>query len=263
MGTFAALKESRVNYHDYDDPELAIYNAYRDVKTEFANLHMLYNIGIKKNIQSPPFFSFKSEFEPKIFSYVGYFYNKSDLFEAIKTIPIESRLSLFSHGFTELIYALDQLHHQDLFHNDIKTENILTEIDNHGIYQLSFGDMGSIRQAESTNENYTVYEHTSIYTPINPKNILFNCKELKSIDVYQLGATIYMVLAGNPPYLKDFYTEDYPDFTIEFGVDILMQFCSIEAILLLKKMCDPNASSRYTTKDAIEHIEKKDFTWAK
>jgi len=264
MGNIAAIKESRIDYNpDNGNFEFMIYDAYHDVKTEFSNLHMLYNIKLIANIQPPPYFSYKTESNYKQFCHVGYYFNIGDLYEASNMISFNLRLESFSHGFTALIYALYELHKQDLFHNDIKPENIFTEIDSNDVYQLCFGDMGSIRQATDMNEEFQIHEHTPIFTPFNPKALTFDCKQLKSVDVYQLGASFYNILTGNPPYLKDAETDDYPDFSLEFYTDILLETCSPEAILLLQRMCDPNQSSRYTIIDCVNHIEKSDFKWEK
>ena len=262
LGTFSTKKESRLDYKE--DIEEQRNNAYLDVSQEIKILNELSSLEITKNIQKPPYFWFEDVGVLKQISYVGYFYNRIDLFETMAKAKPADKLSFFANGFTELIYALDKLHEFNYFHNDIKPENIFVEIDKKGKYHLCFGDMATLRRASDNSEKFQVNEHTIVYSPFDPGFRKLTLKELKSFDVYQLGSTIYAALTGNAPYMRDFMTDEYPNFTMPFIDTILVEICSPDAILLIKKMCHRGLNFRYTTKDAIElHLAKQGFRWEK
>jgi serine/threonine protein kinase len=97
----------------------------------------------------------------------------------------------------EIARALDHAHRADLVHRDVKPENILLAAD--GRARLT--DFGLVH--ESVTSSFTLPRHV-LGTPayMAPEQALGNTVDRRS-DIYALGAVLYTLLGGKPPYGGD------------------------------------------------------------
>lgn len=101
----------------------------------------------------------------------------------------------------EVCHALDYALSLGLIHRDIKPENIMLTKNGGSTKLADFGlakiiDSNEIYQSENTGKIYG----TPFYLP--PEQILSK-KEDHRYDMYSLGATLYHMLVGFPPFVSD------------------------------------------------------------
>ncbi len=97
----------------------------------------------------------------------------------------------------QIAYALDHAHRRDLIHRDIKPANII--ITKEGIVKLA--DLGMAR--ETDNEELSEAERgVTLGTPyyIAPEQIGGRLEADGRADIYSLGATLYHMVTGKPPF---------------------------------------------------------------
>ena len=102
-------------------------------------------------------------------------------------------------GLAGVADALATLHAAGIIHRDVKPSNIM--IDEHGRYMLA--DFGLARSAMSTTMTRT---GDALGTPLymSPEQMLGTRDGIEErTDVYGLGATLYELLTGRPPFKTD------------------------------------------------------------
>ncbi len=94
-----------------------------------------------------------------------------------------------------VVDALQYAHEKDIVHRDIKPSNILVTDD----LKVKLIDMGMVK---ILNESGITLSGQTLGTPryMPPEQIEDSSKITKLVDLYSLGATIYSMLAGTPPY---------------------------------------------------------------
>ena len=95
--------------------------------------------------------------------------------------------------------ALQVAHELGMIHRDIKPSNILVTRNGHG----KVSDFGLVR-VDDPNDPFDSYEHQSIGTPLYMAPEVIRRETISSaVDIYSLGATLYYVLMGRPPYVAE------------------------------------------------------------
>jgi serine/threonine protein kinase len=117
-----------------------------------------------------------------------------------------------TQGFTEneaLIYlsqmliAIEYMHNQDIWHRDLKPDNIFIDVFKNGIYMLKIGDFGSARQdlLNSINNNLLSY---NVGTPaFLPPEIIKELPYNAKFDIWCIGVIFYQLLTLSHPFMKD------------------------------------------------------------
>jgi len=106
------------------------------------------------------------------------------------------------------VLAIEELHKYDVIYRDLKPENVL--IDSKGYIRIT--DFGLSKENVKTNKNAKSVCGTPEY--LAPE-ILFGMGHGKPVDWWTLGAIMYEMLTGNPP----FYTNNRDELfeRIKFG----------------------------------------------
>ncbi len=95
--------------------------------------------------------------------------------------------------------GLQVAHELGMVHRDIKPGNILVTRNGHG----KVSDFGLVR-VDDPNDPFDSYAHQSIGTPYYmPPEIIRRETIGPAVDIYSLGATLYFVLTGVPPYTAE------------------------------------------------------------
>ncbi|KAJ3318033.1 hypothetical protein HDV06_000883 [Boothiomyces sp. JEL0866] len=184
-------------------------------------------------------------------------YCKKDLFDAIVTdgLPIDSPI-VFT-WFHQICTAIEQMHGKNLYHRDIKLENILINEYN----EATLTDFGL-----STENQFSTHKvGTEAYMPPECFNMAHKSKLKQTFsseksDVWALGVMLILMLARehpwdipsyeDPQYRRHFYTRTRGIDTLrrEFGF-------SDELCRILRKVFSPEPSLRPTVRDFKYMIE--------
>ena len=151
-----------------------------------------------------------------------------------------------TQGFTEkeaLIYlsqmliAIEYMHYQDIWHRDLKPDNIFIDVFKNGIYMLKIGDFGSARQdlLNSINNNLLSY---NVGTPaFLPPEIIKELPYNAKFDIWCIGVIFYQLLTLSHPFMKDEkQREKEIKEAIEKNEPFIPKTISSQSKQLLKKM---------------------------
>ncbi|MDI1478898.1 serine/threonine-protein kinase [Polyangium sp. y55x31] len=115
------------------------------------------------------------------------------------TISLEQRVKVMR----EVSAAVHEAHRQGLVHRDIKPGNILVERREDGSLKPYIMDFGLAREVEEKGHTQTgAVVGTPAYMP--PEQAKGDVRALdRRADVYSLGATLYDIVAGRPPFVAE------------------------------------------------------------
>lgn len=95
--------------------------------------------------------------------------------------------------FAEVVLALEYLHGLNIVYRDLKPENILLDIDGH----IRVTDFGLSKQnINKRDRSYSICGSPEYMAP----EMLISGEHGQSVDYYTLGALLYELLTGLPPY---------------------------------------------------------------
>lgn len=137
--------------------------------------------------------------------------------------------------FVEILEAINYLHDNDILYRDLKPENIVVDeyghvkITDFGLSKLNFR-MGERAYSFCGSPEYMAPE--MLITEKNRMNGIAPMYHDKSLDFYHLGALLYEILCGLPPFFSEDKTKMYKD--IVFSPLQYPAFLSNECKSLLK-----------------------------
>ena len=116
-----------------------------------------------------------------------------DRLEREKQLPVADAMSLAK----EIASALDYAHRHDIIHRDIKPENVLVHDG-----QALVADFGIALAASKAGGTRITETGMSLGTPhyMSPEQAMGDRELTACSDVYALGATLYEMLSGEPPF---------------------------------------------------------------
>ncbi|OHS96565.1 RAC family serine/threonine-protein kinase like protein [Tritrichomonas foetus] len=145
----------------------------------------------------------------------------------------EKRTQLYA---AEILLGIDHLHKKGFIYRDIKPENILVDIDGH----LKITDFGFAKgnMKSSSNTTSSFCGTPEYLAPEVFKQQPYN----RSVDWWSLGALIYEMLTGSPPFYDQNSKKMY--MAILFNPLDFPKFLSNDAIDLLRKLLEKDPKKR-------------------
>jgi eukaryotic-like serine/threonine-protein kinase len=135
---------------------------------------------------------------------MAYIEGKS-LKEAKQAMSLEQKVKAMAH----VCAALHAAHRTGLIHRDIKPSNIMVERTEEGGFHPYILDFGLAREIAAPVETAVdVIEGTPAYMP--PEQVSGSSLDRRS-DIYSLGATLYELLCGRPPFVGNSTLETLND----------------------------------------------------
>jgi len=115
-----------------------------------------------------------------------------EIIKAAGVLPASRACPIIADAAT----GLQAAHELGMVHRDIKPGNIMVTRNGHG----KVSDFGLVR-VEDPNDPFDTYAHQSVGTPYYIAPEVINRKKITpAADIYSLGATLFYILTGHPPY---------------------------------------------------------------
>lgn len=159
--------------------------------------------------------------------------------------------------FSEIVLAIEYLHMNDIFYRDLKPENIL--LDHQGHVKLT--DFGISRINFSRGDRSTSFCGSPEY--MSPEMLKQGRVHGRSVDFYSLGALLFEMLTGLPPFFSECREEMYRRIChkeIEFP-----RCLSGNAKNLLKRLLNKDPEARLGAQRGLDEIKEhpfcKDIDW--
>ena len=138
---------------------------------------------------------------------------------------------------------MDYLHKHDILYRDLKPENILVCDDGH----IKMADFGLAKEGVNDKKKAKSFCGSPAYLP---PEMLGTRGVGKAADVYQLGAVLYELLVGLPPYYTENIKKLYENIK---GANLqIPNYLSPAAKNLLKKLLHKDPKQRIGVKNKSE-----------
>lgn len=100
--------------------------------------------------------------------------------------------------FKKIVSALDSIHQQEVFHLNLRSENILVD-SNLEIRLCGFS-------LSSTINSVNIWKH-SVYT--SPECLGFKNVDCRKVDIFAVGVILFIMVCGNPPFFRASASDRY------------------------------------------------------
>lgn len=242
-------------YKVFKNSDGSIYALKTLDKKELGKDHLKYAIRecrIMKELDHPFIVTLYYAFQTQqnIYMILEFCPNHDLLYHLEKLITLDENTA--RHYLAEVLLAIEYLHSFDILYRDIKPENIL--IDSSGHVKLT--DFGLAKNNIRGNKLARSFCGSPAY--ISPE-LLHNKGSGKSADIYGLGALLYELLAGQPPYFADNLDKLYENIKkarLKFPSHI-----KEDARNLIKKMLDRDPMKRPSISQIKSHSFFKTVDW--
>ena len=178
-----------------------------------------------------------------------------DLQNHLKISLLEEEEAKFYIG--EVILAIEHLHNLNIIYRDLKPENILIGEDNH----IILADFGLAKEGIEGNLLSRSFCGSPAYLP--PESLSLNGRG-KSGDIYGIGAVLYEMISGTPPFYANEITVLFNK--IKNCQVVLHHYFSEDLKDLMKKLLEKDPDKRFGVfdKDEIkQHPFFKGIDWEK
>ena len=157
----------------------------------------------------------------------------------------------------ELILAIEHLHELDIIYRDLKPENILISQDNH----IKLADFGLAKEGITDQQSSKSFVGSPAY--LTPE-MLERKGAGKSADIYGIGAVLYEMMCGTPPFFSNNIKILYRN--ISQSKLMLHDYFSDELKDILKQLLCKDPLKRIGVQDKKDlkcHEWFKDINWEK
>jgi serine/threonine protein kinase len=152
----------------------------------------------------------------------------------------------------EILLAIDFIHSKGVAYRDLKPENVLLDAEGH----IRLTDFGLAKDGLASNAVTKSFCGSPAY--LAPEMLLKKGSG-QPADIYGLGAVLYELLVGKPPY----FSEDVPTLfsNIKLGRLTFPWNVTAEAKDLLCRLLARDPSARPTTKQVMQHVFFRGIDW--
>ena len=218
--------------------------------------YALTECNVLKQVNSPfiltLYYSFQTE--NNLYMIIDYCPGGDLNFHIIQNIFEENEAKFY---IAELILGIEHLHQLNIIYRDLKPENILINSDNH----IKLADFGLAK--EGVNDSTMSRSFCGSPAYLSPEMITRKGAG-KSADMYGVGAVLYEMIRGTPPFFSNDIKKLYKN--IAKSKLSLPEFFSDELKDLLKQLLCKDPHKRIGVLDKAElknHIWFKGLDWKK
>ena len=211
---------------------------------------------VLKQVKSPfiltLYYSFQTE--KNLYMIIDYCPGGDLNFHIIQNVFEEEEARFY---IAELVLGIEHLHKLNIMYRDLKPENILISSDNH----IKLADFGLAK--EGVNDNTMTKSFCGSPAYLSPE-MLIRKGAGKSADIYGIGAVLYEMICGSPPFFSNNIKTLYKNIT-QSKLKLPNYFSDELKDLLKQLLCrDPLKRIGVLDKNEIKkHVWFKGINWDK